>query len=72
MASIQEQLKQIRAASDDWYDEHRRIIGELVQASRGTTPDPSSTEPNLKSPASITQTTTTTTTTEDSLEDETA
>jgi hypothetical protein len=24
MASIQEQLKQIRAASDDWYDEHRR------------------------------------------------
>lgn len=26
MASIQEQLKQIRAASDDWYDEHRRYV----------------------------------------------
>lgn len=36
MASIQEQIKQIRAASDDWYDEHRRIVGELVQVSQGT------------------------------------
>ena len=86
MASIQEQLKQIREASDDWYDEHRRyvtpsqsisilanvvnrIVGELVQASRGTTPDPSSKEPSLKSPKSITQTITTT---EDAAEDETA
>ena len=24
MASIQEQLKHIRSANDDWYDEHRR------------------------------------------------
>lgn len=24
MASIQEQLKHIRMANDDWYDEHRR------------------------------------------------
>ncbi|KAL3708447.1 hypothetical protein TMatcc_006431 [Talaromyces marneffei ATCC 18224] len=70
MASIQEQLKQIRAATDDWQDEHRRIVGELVQASRGATPDPSSKEPSLKSPTSITQTITTTT--EDGPEDATA
>lgn len=46
-----------------------RIVGELVQASRGTTPDPSSKEPSLKSPASIAQTKTTT---EDGAQDETA
>ncbi|KAH1306555.1 hypothetical protein KXX11_007233, partial [Aspergillus fumigatus] len=39
MASIQEQLKHIRMANDDWYDEHRRLIGELTQLSRRTTPD---------------------------------
>jgi hypothetical protein len=26
MASIQEQLKHIRTANDDWYDEHRRYV----------------------------------------------
>ena len=26
MASIQEQLKHIRSANDDWYDEHRRWV----------------------------------------------
>jgi hypothetical protein len=58
MASIQEQLRHIRTANDDWYDEHRRyfapnrliltrkcltndgrLIGELTQLSRRTTPD---------------------------------
>jgi hypothetical protein len=46
-----------------------RIVGELVQASRGTTPDPSSKEPSLKSPISLTQTITTTT---EDVEDEAA
>lgn len=40
MASIQEQLKHIRAANDDWYDEHRRLVGELAQVSRRATPNP--------------------------------
>jgi hypothetical protein len=39
MASIQEQLKHIRTANDDWYDEHRRLIGELAQLSQRATPD---------------------------------
>jgi hypothetical protein len=26
MASIQEQLKHIRSANDEWYDEHRRLV----------------------------------------------
>jgi hypothetical protein len=29
MASIQEQLKHIRTANDDWYDEHRRFASLL-------------------------------------------
>jgi hypothetical protein len=52
------------------FDFPDRLIGELVQASRGTTPDPSSKEPTFKSPTSITQTITTST--EDGLDDETA
>jgi len=36
MASIQEQIKQIRAVTTDDDDENRRIIGELVLASQGT------------------------------------
>lgn len=26
MASIQEQLKHIRSANDEWYDEHRKLV----------------------------------------------
>ncbi|RAH73335.1 uncharacterized protein BO66DRAFT_388930 [Aspergillus aculeatinus CBS 121060] len=42
MASIQEQLKHIRTTNDDWYDEHRRILGELAELSRRATPNPPS------------------------------
>lgn len=33
MASIQEQLKHIRAASDDWYDEHKQQVQSSAQSS---------------------------------------
>lgn len=39
IASIQEQLKHIRTANDDWYDEHQRLIRELASVSQRATPD---------------------------------
>ncbi|KAL1997661.1 hypothetical protein VTN02DRAFT_1172 [Thermoascus thermophilus] len=40
MASIQEQLKQLNSANDDWYDEHKRILSELARVSQQRTPSP--------------------------------
>ncbi|KAJ5928517.1 hypothetical protein N7466_007473 [Penicillium verhagenii] len=42
MASIHEQLKHIRSANDEWYEDHRKLIGELSQLSRRATPNPPS------------------------------
>ncbi|CAG8348445.1 unnamed protein product [Penicillium salamii] len=38
MASIQEQLKHVRTAHDDWYSEHGRLIGQLANISQQATP----------------------------------
>ncbi|KAJ5899236.1 hypothetical protein N7495_003980 [Penicillium taxi] len=48
MASIQEQLKHIRTSQDDWYSEHRRIIGDLARIERQPTPPPPTLNPETK------------------------
>ncbi|KAI2732808.1 hypothetical protein DTO012A8_10170 [Penicillium roqueforti] len=52
MASLQEQLRHIRTASEDWYSEHHRLIAELAQLPRQASSDsPSpSTTPNSEVP----------------------
>lgn len=52
MASIQEQLKHIRTANDDWYSEHHRLIGKLAQLSRQASSESlgASTTPNSEVP----------------------
>ncbi|RMJ22618.1 M protein repeat protein [Aspergillus sp. HF37] len=38
MASMQEQLRHIRTSNDDWYDEHKRLAGELAELSLRSSP----------------------------------
>ncbi|EYE95046.1 uncharacterized protein EURHEDRAFT_377597 [Aspergillus ruber CBS 135680] len=50
MASLQEQLKFIRTTNDDWCDEHRRLVTDLVHLSEKVTGEnshPSTPRPEL-------------------------
>lgn len=49
MASIQEQLKQIQSANEDWCDEHRQIVNDLAQVSEKTSSETGQRSPNPES-----------------------